>query len=273
MLEIEQLTASHPRGRGRVTVISNVTLRVGAGEIVGLVGESGCGKTTLARVITGLHRPDTGSVRVAGTDVHRLRGRHLRAHRRQVQMVFQDPGLSLSPRQATRQAIAEPLRIHRIGDTRSRQQRVDELLGLVGLDPDVGERRPRQLSGGQQQRVAIARALAVAPRLLVCDEPVTALDVSVQAKILNLLCDLRDKLGLACLFISHDLAVVRQLADRIVVMRDGRVVEQGPTTAVTTQPGHPYTRELLAATPTIGLGPRDVAAGRRSEIAEPHSKL
>ncbi|GLW11461.1 ABC transporter ATP-binding protein [Microtetraspora sp. NBRC 13810] len=261
MLEVERLTAGYagPLGRDRVTVVKDVSIRVGEGEIVGLVGESGCGKTTLARVITGLSRPSAGVVRFAGVDVHALRGRALRAHRRHIQMVFQDPYLTLSPRQTVRQALVEPLRIHRIGDTRSRSARVDELLDLVGLDPGVGERRPRQLSGGQRQRVAIARALSLGPRLLVCDEPVTALDVSVQAKVLNLLCDLRDRLGLACLFIAHDLSVVRQLADRIAVMRDGRIVEQGPTQDVTAGPRHPYTRALLAATPTIDLGP--VASG------------
>jgi len=259
MLEIEQLTADHPRrhGRGRQSVVEDVTLRVAAGEIVGLVGESGCGKTTLARVVTGLHRPRAGLVRFDGADVHALRGRALRAHRRQVQMVFQDPYLTLSPAQTVRQALAEPLHIHRVGNGRSRAARVDELLDLVGLGPAVGGRRPRQLSGGQQQRVAIARALALGPRLLVCDEPVTALDVSVQAKILNLLCDLRDRLGLACLFISHDLAVVRQLANRVAVMRHGRIVEQGPTGQVTGDPRHPYTRALLAATPAIDLGVTD----------------
>ncbi|GII64659.1 dipeptide/oligopeptide/nickel ABC transporter ATP-binding protein [Sphaerisporangium krabiense] len=254
MLEVERLTAGYLGGRHRVTVVKDVTIRVDGGEIVGLVGESGCGKTTLARVITGLDRPSAGVVRFAGVDVHTLRGRALRDHRRHVQMVFQDPYLTLSPRQRVRQALAEPLRIHRIGDSRARSARVDELLDLVGLDPGVGERRPRQLSGGQRQRVAIARALALGPRLLVCDEPVTALDVSVQAKVLNLLCDLRDRLGLGCLFITHDLAVVRQLADRVAVMRDGRIVEQGPTLEVTTTPRHPYTRALLAATPTIDAG-------------------
>ncbi|MFC7546890.1 ABC transporter ATP-binding protein [Plantactinospora sp. GCM10030261] len=256
MLEIEQVTArySDRHDRERPNVIEDVTMRVAPGEIVGLVGESGCGKTTLARVVTGLHRPSSGVVRFAGIDVHSLRGRALRTHRRHVQMVFQDPYLTLSPRQTVRQAIVEPLRIHRIGDARTRSARVEELLDLVGLDHQVCTRRPRQLSGGQQQRVAIARALTIGPRLLVCDEPVTALDVSVQAKILNLLLDLRDQLGLACLFISHDLAVVRQLADRIAVMRDGRIVEQGRTQDITTHPRHPYTRLLLAATP--GLYPR-----------------
>ncbi|WP_329101483.1 ATP-binding cassette domain-containing protein [Micromonospora sp. NBC_01699] len=256
MLEIERVTAGYPRRRGweHLNVVEEVTMRVDKGEIVGLVGESGCGKTTLARVVTGLNRPSAGVVRFAGVDVHALRGGALRAHRRHVQMVFQDPYLTLSPRLTVRQSIAEPLLIHRVGDTRSRSARVDELLDLVGLDPQVGERRPRQLSGGQQQRVAIARAIALGPRLLVCDEPVTALDVSVQAKILNLLCDLRDRLGLACLFISHDLAVVRQLANRVAVMRNGRIVEQGPTVEVTSDPRHPYTRALLVATPTIDLG-------------------
>lgn len=177
-------------------------------------------------------------------------------------MVFQDPYLTLSPRQTVGQALTEPLRIHRVGDARSRSARVRELLDLVGLDPQVGARRPGQLSGGQRQRVAIARALALEPRLLICDEPVTALDVSVQATVLNLLCDLRDRLEFGCLFITHDLAVLSQLADRIAVMRGGRIVEQGPTGDVTTHPSHPYTRTLLAATPTMDIamsadGPED----------------
>ncbi|WP_131739041.1 ATP-binding cassette domain-containing protein [Actinomadura roseirufa] len=249
MLEIESVSAGY--AHDGTTVIEDVTLRVAAGEIVGLVGESGCGKSTLARVVTGLHRPSAGTVRVAGVDVHALRGRALRAHRRQVQMVFQDPYLTLSPRQTVRQALTEPLTIHRVGDARSRAARVSELLDLVELDPQVGDRRRGQLSGGQRQRVAIARALALDPRLLICDEPVTALDVSVQAKVLNLLCDLRDRLDFGCLFIAHDLAVVSQLADRIAVMWRGRIVEQGPTAAVTTDPRHSYTRLLLSATPTM----------------------
>ncbi|WP_329080908.1 ATP-binding cassette domain-containing protein [Streptosporangium sp. NBC_01469] len=266
MLEIVGVTAGYGDGgrggRDVTTVIEDVTMRVAAGEIVGLAGESGCGKTTLARVVTGLHRPSAGVVRVAGVDVHALRGRALRAHRRQVQMVFQDPYLTLSPRQTVGQALTEPLRIHRVGDARSRSARVRELLDLVGLDLQVGARRPGQLSGGQRQRVAIARALALEPRLLICDEPVTALDVSVQATVLNLLCDLRDRLEFGCLFITHDLAVLSQLADRIAVMRGGRIVEQGPTGDVTTHPSHPYTRTLLAATPTMDIamsadGPED----------------
>ncbi|MFV2103948.1 ATP-binding cassette domain-containing protein [Micromonospora sp. LOL_024] len=252
MLEIERVSAGYGNG---TTAVEDVTLGVGAGEIVGLVGESGCGKTTLARVVTGLHRPSAGVVRVAGDDVHALRGAALRAHRRRIQMVFQDPSLTLSPRQTVRAAIAEPLHIHRIGAARSRVTRVAELLDLVGLEPALADRRAGQLSGGQQQRVAIARALALAPRLLICDEPVTALDVSVQAKVLNLLCDLRDRLGLGCLFITHDLAVVSQLADRIAVMDGGRIVEQGPTLQITTQPQHPYTTALLAAIPGTFLAP------------------
>ncbi|MFF5261721.1 ATP-binding cassette domain-containing protein [Actinomadura viridis] len=248
MLEIESVSAGYGRGD---TVIENVTMRVAAGEIAGLVGESGCGKSTLARVVTGLHRPSRGTVRVAGVDVHALRGRALREHRQRVQMVFQDPYLTFSPRQTVRQALAEPLSIHRLGDSRSRAARVSELLDLVELDPQVGDRLPGQLSGGQRQRLAIARALALEPRLLVCDEPVTALDVSVQAKVLNLLCDLRDRLEFGCLFIAHDLAVVSQLADRIAVMRRGHIVEQGPAVDVIGNPRHPYTRLLLSATPTM----------------------
>ncbi len=256
MLVLDQVTAGYRRrslrtGFERTTVVHEVDLRVEAGEIVALVGESGCGKSTLARTIVGLHRPFSGQVRFDGTDVHRLRGGARRAHRRDVQMIFQDPFLSLSPRLPVGRAVTEPLEIHRIGSRMSRRRRVAELLELVGLGDDLADRLPRDLSGGQWQRVAIARALAVEPRLLICDEPVTALDVSVQAKVLNLLRDLSESLGLACLFIAHDLAVVCQLADRVAVMYLGRIVEQAPTPLLTGRPRHPYTQALLAAIPQL----------------------
>lgn len=264
LLTVTDLTVGHRRvarfGRGElVPVVHGVDLCIEPGEVLGLVGESGCGKSTLARTIVALHDPVAGCVRYEGTDVHHLSGAEQRAHRRRVQMIFQDPFLSLSPRQSVRRAIGEPLEIHGIGDRRRRGTRVQELLELVGLSPDVATRMPRDLSGGERQRVAVARALALDPRLLICDEPVTALDVSIQAKILNLLRDLSDQLGLACLFIAHDLAVVSQLADRVAVMHLGRIVEVAPTTRLFDHPQHPYTQALMAAIPALEAGRRPAA--------------
>lgn len=259
MLVLDQVTAGYHRGSlraERITVVHEVDLRVAAGEIVALVGESGCGKSTLARTVVGLQKPFAGQVRLDGADVHRLRGGGRQAYRRDVQMIFQDPYLSLSPRLPVGRAVAEPLEIHRIGSRAARRRRVAELLELVGLGDGLADRLPRELSGGQRQRVAIARALAVEPRLLICDEPVTALDVSVQAKVLNLIRDLSESLGLACLFIAHDLAVVCQLADRVAVMHFGRIVEQAPTTLLTGRPRHPHTQALLAAIPRLDTIPR-----------------
>ncbi len=256
MLVLDQVTAGYRRrslrtGWNRAEVVREVDLQVDAGEIVALVGESGCGKSTLARTVVGLHRPFSGQVRFDGADVHSLRRKARRSYRRDVQMIFQDPFLSLSPRLPVGRAVAEPLEIHRIGSRASGRRRVAELLELVGLSGDFTDRLPRDLSGGQRQRVAIARVLAVEPRLLICDEPVTALDVSVQATVLNLLRDLTESLGLACLFIAHDLAVVCQLADRVAVMHLGRIVEQAPTTTLIGCPRHPYTQALLAAIPRL----------------------
>ena len=277
MLVLDQVTAGYHRrslraGRERTTVVHEVDLRVEAGEIVALVGESGCGKSTLARTVVGLHRPFSGQVRLDGADVHRLRAGERRTFRREVQMIFEDPFLSLSPRLPVGRAVAEPLEIHRVGSRASRRCRVAELLELVGLGNDLTDRLPRDLSGGQRQRVAIARALAVEPRLLICDEPVTALDVSVQAKVLNLLRDLCESLGLACLFIAHDLAVVCQLADRVAVMYLGRIIEQAPTTLLTGHPRHTYTQALLAAVPRLAAG-RPVPPPLPGEPAAPGTGL
>ncbi|MBX9359640.1 oligopeptide/dipeptide ABC transporter ATP-binding protein [Streptomyces sp. WAC04114] len=252
MLEIDALTVGYPgRGGQGGPVLTDVSLRVERGEILALVGESGCGKSTLARTAVGLLEPDRGVVRVAGADVHRSRGRAARDVRRRCQMVFQDAGLSLSPRLSVHEAIREPLRIHKAGSRAEQKARVEYLLHTVGLGPELADRRPGQLSGGQRQRVAIARALALEPDVLICDEPVTALDVSIQAGVLNLLSELRDRLGLACLFIAHDLAVVQRLADRIAVMYCGRVVEEAASATFAVAPLHPYTKRLLAAAPAL----------------------
>lgn len=244
------------RGRGRagrrrpVVAVDGVSLRLDAGETLGVVGESGSGKSTLARILSHVHAADGGEFRVRGEDALRPSRAALRALRREVQMVFQDPYASLNPRLTVGESIAEPLRAQGLHGSRAgREARVAELLALVGLDGEAAHRRPRAFSGGQRQRIGIARALAPDPAVLICDEPVSALDVSVQAQIVNLLSDLQRDLGLALLFIAHDLAVVRQVSHRIAVMRGGRIVETGPADEVCEAPRHPYTRALLAAAP------------------------
>jgi oligopeptide transport system ATP-binding protein len=233
-------------GRGDVHALDDVSVRVAPGRVLGVVGESGCGKSTLARLMTRLERPDSGSVEVLGERIDLARGRALRQLRRTVQLVFQDPYTSLDPRQRVGTALAEVLTVHRLP---SGTGPVGELLETVGLSAATAGRYPHQLSGGQRQRIGIARALAVRPRVLVLDEPVSALDVSVRAEIINLLARLRTDLGLTFVFISHDLGMVRHLADDIAVMYLGKIVEYGPWDVVSDTPKHPYTRGLLAAVP------------------------
>ncbi|WP_020121953.1 ABC transporter ATP-binding protein [Streptomyces canus] len=250
LLSIEDLTVRFSSGGTTVTAVDGASLSVDANEVVGLVGESGCGKSTIARTAVGLHKAARGRVAFDGQVVSSLRGSGLRAYRRQVQYIFQDPLSSLSPRLTVGKAIAEVLDIHGIGRPSSRRARVLELLELVGLSATHADRMPSALSGGQRQRVAIARALAVEPRMLICDEPVSALDVSIRAQIINLFLDLQREFGLGLLFIGHDLGLIRRISDRVAVMYLGRVVEQGTAQAVFDQPHHPYTRALLAATPS-----------------------
>jgi oligopeptide/dipeptide ABC transporter ATP-binding protein len=236
------------RGRGHLTAVDGVTLQIAKGETLGLVGESGCGKTTLGQAILRL-TPSTGTIRIDGRDITGLGRRELRRMRRHMQVIFQDPYTSLDPRQRLSDILAEPLRLHRIVPARQRAARVAELLDMVGLRADQAGRYPHQLSGGQRQRVAVARALAVEPAFIVCDEPLSALDVSVQAQVLNLLVDLRRQLRLTYLFIGHDLAVMRYLSDRIAVMYLGAIVEIGPPEALFQGAAHPYTRGLVSAVP------------------------
>ncbi len=232
------------RGRQDLHALSDISLTVGRGEIVGLVGESGCGKSTLARILLGLEAPTTGTVAVDGVSINES---SQRVRARRIQPVFQDPYGSLNPSQSIADSIELPLAVHQIGGPEDRRKRVRALVDMVGLPKRMMEAYPNELSGGQRQRVAIARALAIEPELLICDEPTSALDVSVQAQILNLLLDLRDETKVAMLFISHDLAVIEHLTDRMIVMYLGRVVETGPTAGIFAGPLHPYTRTLREA--------------------------
>ncbi len=236
-------------GGQAVHAVDGVDLEVRRGEALGLVGESGCGKSTLARLITALLPVTAGSIWFDGQEVSKLRGAALRRVRRKMQMIFQDPFASLDPRMTVGDIIAEPLENYNIGSGRERQQRVQELLRLVGLNPSFTNRYPHEFSGGQRQRIGIARALAVNPSFIVCDEAVSALDVSIQAQIINLLQDLQHEFQLTYLFIAHDLAVVRHLSDRIAVMYLGRVVETADRTDIYEHPQHPYTRALLSSIP------------------------
>jgi oligopeptide/dipeptide ABC transporter ATP-binding protein len=237
------------RTRGWIHAVDDVSLDVYEGETLGLVGESGCGKSTLGRVLLRLLDPDSGTISFAGADITAVGGEDLRRMRREMQIVFQDPAASLNPRHRAGAIVGAPLAIHGVGTAAERHERARELLEIVGLRREYADRYPHEFSGGQRQRIGIARAIALNPRLVIADEPVSALDVSVQAQILNLLADLQRDLGLTYVFIAHDLAVVRQVSDRVAVMYLGRIVEIGPALEVCDRPAHHYTNALLSAVP------------------------
>lgn len=258
LLEARGLKVHYPGPRGAVVrAVDGIDLKLHPGETLGLVGESGCGKSTLGRAMLRLEPPAGGRLMAFGEDITHRSGRALAALRRRTAMIFQDPHASLDPRMTIGQSIAEPLVVHKVGDRASRSKRVTELLERVGLTPDVAERRPHAFSGGQLQRVGIARALALDPDVVVADEPVSALDVSVQAGVVNLLMDLQAERGLAYLFVAHDLKVVELIAHRVAVMYLGRVVEAAPSAVLFGAPKHPYTQALLAAAPTPDPRRRD----------------
>jgi peptide/nickel transport system ATP-binding protein len=250
LLQVQDLVVEYAVGRRTVHAVSGVSFQVDRGETLGLVGESGCGKSSLGRAIQLLTAPKAGSVRFDGTELTRLGGAGLRRMRRRIQLIFQDPIGSLNPRRRIGDIVAEPLRIAGVAERRTRERRVREVLAAVGLEPDqVLDRFPHEFSGGQCQRICIARALASEPELLICDEAVSALDVSIRAQILNLLEAMKARYRLTLLFIAHDLAVVKAVSDRVAVMYLGRLCEVGPTEALYRDPAHPYTATLLAAIP------------------------
>ena len=258
------------RSRRYLQAVDGVDLEIGEGTTLGLVGESGCGKSTTARAILRLVEPDSGTVLLDGTDVRALKGAALRRFRAKMQVVFQDPMSSLDPRRTVFQAVAEGLEVHGTCPPSQRRDQVAELFSRVGLSADQLDRYPHEFSGGQRQRIGIARALAVRPRLLILDEPVSALDVSVQAQVLNLLEDLRQERGMGYLFVAHDMGVVRHFCDRIAVMYLGRIVEEGSTEEICGAPRHPYTRLLIDSVPTLG-GIATEAASVVGELPSPLS--
>jgi oligopeptide/dipeptide ABC transporter ATP-binding protein len=257
LVEAVELVKHFPLGRRSADVVhavDGVSLEVRRGETLGIVGESGCGKSTLGRLLVRLHAPTSGTIAFDGTDITTLSRRELRPFRREMQLIFQDPYASLNPRKRVGQIVGDPLRIHRRGSRDDIRRQVGELLDVVGLSPHHVNRYPHEFSGGQRQRIGVARALALSPQLIVADEPVSALDVSIQAQVVNLLDDLQDAFELTYVFIAHDLGVVRHVSDRIAVMYLGVIVEIAPADALYAQPIHPYTEALLSAIPVIDDG-------------------
>ncbi|MFV0317503.1 MAG: ATP-binding cassette domain-containing protein, partial [Microthrixaceae bacterium] len=251
LLRVENLVMEFNAGRGRkVSAVANVSFDLYRGETLGLVGESGCGKSTTGKAIMQLPHPTRGLVRLGNTELTALKGSELRATRPRMQMIFQDPISSLNPRRTVTDIVEEPLKIWKWGDAAQRKAKVDEVLQAVGIDTDAAaERKPHEFSGGQCQRISIARAVVTEPELIICDEPVSALDVSVQAQILNLLEDMKARYGLTLVFVAHDLAVVKNVSDRVAVMYLGKLCEIGPPQDLYSEPAHPYTAALLEAIP------------------------
>lgn len=269
LLEIDNLSVVHHKNGHAFKAVDGVSLHVAPGETLGLIGESGCGKSTLARTIMGLYRVASGRIVFDGADISAPKwGRRSRAVTRRLQMIFQDPQQSLNPRTPVGRIVEEPLLVHGVRGRDERRSRARRLLERVGLGAEAGERLPHEFSGGQRQRIGIARALALTPDLVICDEPVSALDLSVQAQVLNLLVDLQDELKLSYLFISHDLAVVRHMASRVAVMYLGRIVESGPVSLLWSEARHPYTKALIAAAPSAGL-PRQEKRPPMGDIPSP----
>ncbi|MGH3026469.1 MAG: ABC transporter ATP-binding protein, partial [Gaiellaceae bacterium] len=261
LVEVENLTKHFAvkqgvfaRGKGLVHAVEDISFNVRSGETLGIVGESGCGKSTTARLMLRLLDPTSGTIRFQGRDISKISQRQLRPLRREMQMIFQDPYSSLNPRKTVGQIVGAPFAIH--GEKKAKS-RVQELLETVGLSPEHYNRYPHEFSGGQRQRIGVARALALSPKLIVCDEPVSALDVSIQAQVLNLLRNLQKDFNLTYVFISHDLSVIRQIADRIAVMYLGRIVEFGESESIYDNPKHPYTAALLSAVPRSTTGGRE----------------
>jgi oligopeptide transport system ATP-binding protein len=251
LIEVTGLKKHFNVGGGNVLrAVNDISFTIAKGETLGLVGESGCGKSTAGRTILRLYEPSGGSVKFEGTDIYKLSPQKMKAMRRDMQMIFQDPYASLNPRFTVTDIIGEALDIHGMAGTKKeRKKRVEELLDMVGLNPDHATRYPHEFSGGQRQRIGIARALAVNPKFIICDEPISALDVSIQAQVVNLLKDLQKRLGLTYLFIAHDLSMVKHISDRVAVMYLGRIVELAPSEELYANPMHPYTKTLLSAIP------------------------
>ena len=270
LLEVTDLVKHFPVKRGllidrevdQIRAVDGVSFSVAAGETLGLVGESGSGKSTLGRAVLQLVQPTSGSVRFEGREIAGLSRRAMRPLRREMQMVFQDPYASLNPRKRVGQIIGEPLRLQGVAKGGELRRQVQELLERVGLAPEHYDRFPHEFSGGQRQRIGIARAIALRPKLIVADEPVSALDVSIRAQIVNLLADLQDELGLTYVFVAHDIGIVRHVSDRIAVMHEGKIVEEGPADRVCEQPQDAYTKQLLAAVPIPD--PREARARRQT---------
>lgn len=278
LLDIRDLKVHYPvregllmRRRGCVQAVDGVSLSIGCGETLGLVGESGCGKSTLAKAVVRLLKPTAGSIQFDGKVITTLRGGGLKSYRRDLQMIFQDPAESLNPRMSVRSIIEEPLIIHRIGNRKERRVWVDELLDRVGLSSQAADKFSYEFSGGQRQRIGIARALALKPKFIVCDEPVSALDVSVQSQILNLLVDLQRDMGLSYLFIAHDLSVVKHMSDRVAVMYLGKIVELASAEQIYKNPKHAYTKALLRAIPTTDFREKIKGVILEGDVPSPYN--